>query len=66
MWKEADRKVGAESIEKGDTFEKVVSDYIMPIIMKRAKIDPLARKVKIVNNCRWIPRSLGEIDLAIL
>ena len=66
MWKEADKRVGFESIEKGDTFEKIVKEKVMPVIFKRAKLDPNKQKLRICTNCRWQPRSVGEIDLSIL
>lgn len=64
MWKQADKRVGFESIEKGDTFEKEVSEKVLPLILKRAALDPQA--VKVVQNCNWQPKALGEIDLAVL
>ena len=36
------------------------------MILKRAGIDQNSRKIQVVQNCRWMPRNLGEIDLAIL
>ena len=38
MWKEADVRVGHESIEKGDTFEKIVRTHLLPILLSRSNI----------------------------
>jgi len=58
MWKEADVRVGHESIEKGDTFEKIVRTHLLPTLLSRSKIGE-KEQIKIESNCRWHPKSLG-------
>lgn len=58
-------RVGHESVEKGGTFEKIVRDFLLPLLCKRANLDPNL-KLKLETNCRWYPKNLGEIDIAIL
>ena len=41
-------------------------ERILPVVFRRAKIDSEIRTIKIAHNCRWNPRNLGEIDVAIL
>lgn len=40
MWRQADKRVGFQSVEKGDSFEKIVITYLLPLILQRSKIDP--------------------------
>ena len=58
-WREADARIGFENIEKGDSFEKTVEKNFLPVILKRAKVNIGEEKIKVLKNCRWVPRSLG-------
>ncbi len=39
-WREADVRVGMQSGEKGDTFQKIVQQHLVSHILSKANVDP--------------------------
>lgn len=45
MWREADKRIGLESVSKGSHFEDKVYREALPLILKRSKIQYEPKKV---------------------
>jgi hypothetical protein len=69
QWGEADSSMGKENLKTGAQFEEKVSNTMLPYLISRERADPHwpngSKNIEVFTNASWIPRSLGEIDIAL-
>lgn len=68
MWKIADSELGRENVRTGHLFEERVFQKIVPYLVYKEEQDKgghyQQHRLEVFTNLSWIPKSLGEIDIA--
>ncbi len=68
QWSEADSNMGKQNLKTGAQFQEKVNNTMIPYLISREKANPnwpyASKTFEVFTNASWIPKSLGEIDIA--